>query len=102
MHRPYVFVARYGGEEFCCVLPDTPESGAWAVAQRIQDGLAKQAIPHAWSKISAVVTVSMGIATWKPGTETSLDDILGRSDKALYQAKHSGRNCIVFFIKFRH
>ena len=98
--RPLDIVARYGGEEFCCILPGTAASEAGdVVAQRIRDRIAEHAIPHAKSKVSEsdVVTVSMGIAAWKPGTETSPYDIVGRADTALYEAKHAGRNCIVFY-----
>ncbi|RUM41803.1 MAG: hypothetical protein DSY80_08265 [Desulfocapsa sp.] len=96
--RPLDIVARYGGEEFCCILPGTVESGAADVAQRLQERIAEHAIPHAATSRmsdSDVVTVSMGIAAWKPGTETSPHAVVGRADAALYEAKHAGRNRIV-------
>ena len=95
LHRPMDMVARYGGEEFCCILPNTSENGAMHVAQTIRNGIAEKAIPHEMSTVSDVVTVSMGIVTWLEGSEILPDDIVVRADKALYEAKQTGRNRIV-------
>jgi diguanylate cyclase (GGDEF)-like protein len=72
-------VARYGGEEFLLVLPRCPEAEAHNVVQRLLD---------TWG--SPITTFSAGIAMHRP--ERSIDATLEAADKALYDAKHCGRN----------
>jgi diguanylate cyclase (GGDEF)-like protein len=85
-------VARYGGEEFVCSLPDTPPSGVFFVAHRMQASVARLAIPHAASAVAPVVTISIGVAHAVCGPETQGIDLVERADAALYQAKRLGRN----------
>lgn len=89
--RRYDIVARYGGEEFLAVLPETDAQGAQAVAERIRRAIEKSPIDTRKDRIA--VTVSIGVhaavATGLPGSEEQMIDA---SDKALYQAKNSGRN----------
>ena len=85
-------VARYGGEEFCLILPDTDQSGAMAIAERLRQAVLDAAIPHEGSE-TGVVTISLGIATYPPHqTVRTCEDLLIRADQALYAAKHAGRN----------
>jgi diguanylate cyclase (GGDEF)-like protein/PAS domain S-box-containing protein len=85
-------VARYGGEEFCLILPDTDETGAMAIAERLRQAVLDAAIPHDGSE-TGIVTISLGIATYPPHqTVRSCEDLLVRADQALYAAKHAGRN----------
>jgi two-component system cell cycle response regulator len=82
---------RYGGEEFLCVFPDQSAGSARTAIQRIVDGIAKLAIPHAEDAAAPFLTVSVGIA------EMGLDNIdahetVQAADAALYQAKKDGRN----------
>lgn len=88
--------ARVGGEEFSVLLPSTDSLGAVAVAERIRTRIAATEIQHRGETIS--VTASLGQASWSPEDGTlSLDDFIIRSDKALYAAKHGGRNQTVSF-----
>ena len=86
--RPLDHVYRYGGEEFCVVLPETPDDEALQVAERVG-----QAMRSAAFEVGAAeplrVTVSMGVAT---STQTSAADLIARADRALYEAKQSGRD----------
>ncbi len=84
--------ARYGGEEFAVVLPNTEQEGAILVAQEIQLGVKRLAIAHASSKVTPVVTVSLGVASTIPSTITSPELLITAADKALYQAKAEGRD----------
>jgi diguanylate cyclase (GGDEF)-like protein len=84
-------VARFGGEEFAIVLPDTDVHGARQVARRILGGLRAAAIPHEGSD-HGQVSVSIGIGTTTDGRVTSVGDLLESADRALYAAKHGGRD----------
>jgi diguanylate cyclase (GGDEF)-like protein len=93
--RPADLVARYGGEEFIMVLGETDEVGARWVAERVRQRVSLLQLPHAGSK-HQFVSVSCGIASIHPARELSADVLLQTADKALYQAKHQGRNTVVF------
>ncbi|MEW6647585.1 MAG: diguanylate cyclase [Pseudomonadota bacterium] len=92
LKRPADVVARYGGEEFAVVLPRTDAAGADGVARAIQNEVARLAIPHAASRASDQVTVSIGIATLAPAPGNSPEILIHGADSALYRAKHEGRN----------
>ena len=90
VRTPHDVVSRYGGEEFVVILFDCPENMAEQVALRIQEELHSAAIPHSGSKISGVVTASMGIAGMEDGLAGP--EIIARADAALYRAKEAGRD----------
>lgn len=83
---------RYGGEEFLLVLSHTGLHGAVNVAERLQRALARQPVVHHGQEIP--MTFSAGVATLADETETEAS-LLERADKALYEAKQTGRNKIV-------
>lgn len=92
VNYPRDFVARYGGEEFVIVLPDTSEVGACEVAEKIHIALFEKALPHETSLTIPQVTLSMGICTLIPSSETSMELIILQADQALYYVKNRGRN----------
>ncbi|MEO0293075.1 MAG: diguanylate cyclase [candidate division WOR-3 bacterium] len=94
LKRPRDFLCRYGGEEFIAVLPETDERGAFEVASRFLRETEKLKIAHKASKINKNVTISIGIATTIPTRKGKPNRFVEEVDKALYQAKRSGRNCI--------
>lgn len=93
LHRPGDSCARYGGEEFSVILPGTDLAGATVVAEGMRQAVEGLGLPHA-SSASGVVTVSVGVAEVVPSADLSLDDLLSAADRALYEAKRSGRNCV--------
>ncbi len=91
------FVARYGGEEFVALLPGTGETGAMTVAERLRQGVEFLKIPHAYSPIAKVVTISLGVASSEAGaSEEDRSHLLKRADQALYTSKREGRNRSTF------
>lgn len=85
-------VGRYGGEEFVIILGYTDQEKAIKDASRIEAALAEAQIPHEYSEVSDVVTVSQGVFTLVPNGKESIEQIYERADKQLYQAKQAGRN----------
>lgn len=90
--RPGDFVARYGGEEFIIILADTKPDGAVVVADDIRKQVEQLKIPHKSSSVSKYVTISCGVSGIVPAQDQKPEILLLKADKALYQAKHSGRN----------
>jgi diguanylate cyclase (GGDEF)-like protein len=89
------YPVRLGGEEFALMLPQTNADGAGRVARCIQKTLARLALPHAQSAAGRTVTLSLGVATLVPNLHQPSSALLDEADKALYQAKQRGRNCVV-------
>ena len=87
-------MARYGGDEFIVLLPETPVAGANVVAERIRNSMAKMPLAEGAEQVQC--TVSIGIASY-PDDGSALDTIIARADRAMYNAKQSGRNCVVKF-----
>lgn len=88
-------VARYGGEEFAVILPNTNVAGAIAVAKTIQNNISTLQLPHPNSPVSEFITLSLGVATVNPDHQSSPATLIATADRALYQAKAQGRNCMV-------
>jgi diguanylate cyclase (GGDEF)-like protein len=93
--RVYDVPGRYGGEEFCIVLPETRIGNTAVVAERIRGRL--ESTEMMVGDVAVSVTASIGIA----GVESAPDErvlspaaLIDRADRALYSAKHRGRNRI--------
>jgi diguanylate cyclase (GGDEF)-like protein len=82
-------IARHGGEEFAILLPETDLNGAREVAERSCRRLAEAVTLVDGAEIR--ITASMGVAS-ATGGAASLDDLLGRADRAMYGAKRAGRD----------
>ncbi|MBA4256492.1 MAG: hypothetical protein C0445_11525 [Polaromonas sp.] len=95
VRRAGELVARYGGEEFVVVMPGATEAQALETAEAIRAAVQGKAMPHATSAVSQVVTVSLGVAVGTPAPTDDRDGLVQAADKALYDAKHQGRNRVV-------
>lgn len=93
MDRGGDLVARYGGEEFVAILPETSLAGAGIVAERMRDAVAALEIAHPGSPFGHV-TISLGVASGVAMPETDPRQLITAADRALYEAKHAGRNCV--------
>jgi diguanylate cyclase (GGDEF)-like protein/PAS domain S-box-containing protein len=82
-------IGRYGGEEFLVLLPESDLSTAKQVAERMR--LRVTNIPMSTTAGEVRITVSLGVATLK-GEIMSLEELIADADKALYEAKETGRN----------
>ena len=91
--RPGDLAARYGGEEFVVLLPGTTEAGAATLAEAIRHGIAQLRIEHAAAPQQAV-TISAGVAASVPPPTSRPDKLIRAADRALYEAKASGRNAV--------
>jgi diguanylate cyclase (GGDEF)-like protein len=90
------FVVRYGGEEFVVVLPNTNESGARKVSDRLLLSMRERNIPHAASMAASCVTVSIGATSATVHHTFSGEDYIKRADEAMYMSKQNGRNRYTF------
>jgi diguanylate cyclase (GGDEF)-like protein len=92
VRRPLDLVARYGGEEFTAILYDTDGSRASSTAERMRKAVEELAIEHRGSRVSRVLTISVGVAVIEPDGKRSPSGALQLADEALYRAKSRGRN----------
>lgn len=92
--REIDIAGRYGGEEFALVLVDTDAIGAEAVAERLRQKISQQLVQHDGKQLQ--YTISLGIAQLSDRMATT-DDWIDGADKALYLAKHKGRNQTIVF-----
>ncbi|MDP9558989.1 UNVERIFIED_ORG: two-component system cell cycle response regulator [Rhizobium nepotum] len=85
---------RYGGEEFVVVMPDTPMELATSVAERLRAIIEDKPFHVRSIDRELSITASLGIAT-SSGAFGAPDELLKQADRALYEAKHTGRNRVV-------
>lgn len=86
--------ARFGGEEMIAILPGADMAASRATAERIRSAIAECRITRrSTGETLPGITVSIGIGQFQPGE--SMEDLIDRCDRALYQAKKSGRNRVV-------
>ena len=83
--------ARYGGEEIAILLPETTVASAHEVADRVRRAIERKPIAHAGKSIA--VTASFGVAGYPESTAVR-DGLFPAADRALYEAKDAGRNCV--------
>ncbi|MFU8789882.1 MAG: PAS domain S-box protein [Methylobacter sp.] len=91
--REVDIVGRVGGEEFAVLLPETDKDQAIEVAERLREAIASTEVAIE-NGLPVRFTVSIGVTSLK-GENKNLDVLLNSADKALYQAKNSGRNKVV-------
>ncbi|WP_263078854.1 GGDEF domain-containing protein [Endozoicomonas sp. Mp262] len=89
--RQQDMICRYGGEEFVVLLPGTTPQQGWKVAERLRQSVQQ----HLFTANGLSCTVSIGISSYN-SENTRLEKSLQDADRALYQSKAQGKNCISF------
>lgn len=87
---------RYGGEEFIVIMPELGKDDALKMALLLRKTIEERKIPHSCSQVSPWVTVSIGVTSVVPSLDCSPKELFLIVDKALYEAKASGRNQVKF------
>jgi len=85
--------ARFAGDEFCIVLPETELGDAARIAERLRKEVAQTEFRTDQGELMGQVTISTGISAFSASRQTPLA-IMESADRALYQAKTRGRNCV--------
>jgi diguanylate cyclase (GGDEF)-like protein/PAS domain S-box-containing protein len=91
--RPYDIVGRYGGEEILIILPGCDGDGAANFAERIRHYICDSMIETEKGPIA--VSLSLGVTCTNGDAAKNPNSMVAEADTALYQAKRSGRNCVV-------
>lgn len=93
LRRAGDLATRYGGEEFALIAFDTGREGVQRLAEKLCLAVSGLGIPHERAP-QGRVTVSIGVAAVTPELASAPDELVRRSDMALYRAKAEGRNCV--------
>jgi diguanylate cyclase (GGDEF)-like protein len=91
LKRPSDFVSRWGGEEFVVLMPNTALEGALDVAEKLRLEVENTPIPNI-NGSDIKMTVSIGVTSLLPTIDHSINTFFSKADKALYNAKETGRN----------
>ena len=92
--RPQDIAARIGGEEFVLMLTNTSSAAAYQVAERIRLKLSSFDKTSSGGQLPEPITISMGVFT-ATSVETTAEECVEKADKAMYEAKETGRNRVI-------
>ena len=101
-------IGRIGGEEFLCVFPNTSQSDAMQIAERMRRVVADQAFQ--FGEVTVSFTISLGVAVLDESADTNIDiddkvseqlfsDLAKKADLAMYRAKNQGRNQVQLYVE---
>lgn len=88
--------ARFAGDEFCIVLPETEMGDAARIAERLRQAISETEFRTEQGELMQQVTISTGISSFSASRQSPLE-IMESADRALYQAKARGRNCVAVY-----
>jgi diguanylate cyclase (GGDEF)-like protein/PAS domain S-box-containing protein len=90
--RAYDFIGRHGGEEFLVCLPNTKLEQGVKIAERMRKAVSELKISLLYLKDPIKLTASFGVASHIPSASDTPDKLISLADRAMYDAKESGRN----------
>ena len=90
--REYDVTCRHGGEEFIIVMPDASIENSILRAEKIREGIKQLRLEYEGKKLEPI-SVSIGVSCF-PDDSINADCLIRAADKALYQAKEKGRDCV--------
>jgi diguanylate cyclase (GGDEF)-like protein len=90
--RPRDLLVRYGGDEFAVLLPDVSTEQAVVIGERVRQAVSGETGDGTDSLIQIPLKISMGVAELQP--QGTLESLIRAADKALYRAKHAGRDTV--------
>lgn len=90
--RSVDFVGRYAGDEFLIIFPDTNLEDAVNLCERIIEETKKQTIRIGDSEV--VLTLSIGASCYQENSQDTAKTLVEAADRALYEAKEAGRDCV--------
>jgi diguanylate cyclase (GGDEF)-like protein len=88
--------ARFAGDEFCIVLPETELDSAARIAERLRRAVSETEYRSDEGELMGQVTLSIGVSSFSPSRQSPLA-VIETADRALYQAKTRGRNCVAVY-----
>ncbi|HEV3205196.1 MAG TPA: GGDEF domain-containing protein [Gemmataceae bacterium] len=91
--RKHELFARFGGEEFAVVLPEASPEETVQMAERLRQLVQEK--PFCFKEIVFAMTVSLGAISFQGNKFLTIEDLIGKADDRLHQAKESGRNCVI-------
>jgi diguanylate cyclase (GGDEF)-like protein len=86
-------VCRFGGEEIVILLPECDQQDALVRAEKLRHAISTLDLSHTGKAIGPI-TASFGVASY-PTSASSVESLIGAADRAMYQAKSSGRNQVI-------
>jgi diguanylate cyclase (GGDEF)-like protein/PAS domain S-box-containing protein len=96
LKRPADLLGRYDGEEIAALLPATDRAGALGLAEEMRAAVAGVAVESAGGDAGRL-SVTIGVATEFPAPEIAMEELIGRSESALREAKEAGRDRVVLW-----
>ena len=93
--RKIDLAARYGGEEFAVILPNTSDTNARIVAEKLRLLIEKHQFIHQETQPNGNLTISIGVAAY-PSSGKTFEQLIDCADKRLYLAKAQGKNTVVY------
>ena len=94
--RAIDMAARFAGDEFCILLPETELADAARIAERLRKAVSQTEYRSEQGELMDRVTISIGVSSFSPSRQSPLS-IVETADRALYQAKTRGRNCVAVY-----
>ena len=94
--RAIDMATRFAGDEFCVVLPETGLFDAAQIAERLRREVSQAEYRSDQDELMGRVSISVGVSSFSPSRQSS-HAIIESADRALYQAKTCGRNCVAIY-----